>query len=50
MDQPKEVIPMWKLYSTTYNGIRLGMKETPFKKYVLTKSDFEIGLPQSHWL
>ena len=41
MDQPKEVIPMWKLYSTTYNGIRLGMKENPFKKYILTKSDFE---------
>lgn len=36
MDQPKESIAMWKLYSNMYSGVRIGLQEYPFKKYFVT--------------
>ncbi len=36
MDQPQESIAMWKLYSNMYSGVRIGLKEYPFKKYIET--------------
>ena len=47
MDQSKESIAMWKLYSNYFNGVRIGMKENPFKKYSVTKKEFKEYLPKN---
>lgn len=32
--ESKENIAMWKLYSNVHNGVRIGLKRNPFKKYI----------------
>ena len=34
MDEPRESIAMWKLYSNMTSGVRIGMPEMPFERYI----------------
>lgn len=45
INQAKESIAMWKLYSNLYNGVRIGLKRNPFKKYHISRSELEQKLP-----
>ena len=36
MDEPRESIAMWKLYSNMTSGVRIALPEMPFKKYSYT--------------
>lgn len=40
MDQPLESIAMWKLYSNMESGVRIGMREMPFKRYTVNECEF----------
>lgn len=45
IDESRESIAMWKMYSNLYNGIRIKLKKNPFKKYIVTKKDVEQKCP-----
>ena len=38
--EEKESIPMWKMYTPDMQGVRLKMKEFPFKKYIIYPGQF----------
>lgn len=41
MNQAKESIAMWKLYSNMFNGVRIGLKRNPFKKYTIFANEIK---------
>lgn len=45
-DQDKESIPMWKMYASLDNGIRIKLPAIPFKKFLNTPDTFKTrGIP-----
>lgn len=36
----EESIPMWKMYSSDMSGVRIGLKEFPFKRYKYTEGEY----------
>ena len=39
-DDVTESIPMWKMYTSDMNGVRIKLPKSPFKEYNITKNDF----------
>ena len=39
-DEETESIPMWKMYTSDMQGVRIRMKKYPFKKHVIESGEF----------
>ena len=36
-----DVLPMWNMYTPDMHGVRIGMRELPFKLYLYEKGTYE---------